>query len=412
MAYSLENTVELTALANAIRAKTGGSGTMTVSQMTSAVGTISGEGGSGGISSDTLTCSGDISYKFVHDNWTSFLQDYGPYMTFSNILSMYKCFENSMDLTYEAGLLTISTDNEQFVGAEAMFSGCEYLTDIPIFSGRIDRVQSMFSYCKRLRNIPTEKVSGISFTNAHQNNPENENMLLGHSMFRDCYSLRSIPSKFTYSCWDLGNTGSGGWPTRSVNYNQFYKCASLDKIENFYPVDQELHIVNQFSNMVYRCARLSEFKFSTNNAVRSWATQTLDLSGVGWLNVPTSLNLNFYDGEYGDNIYAECPHPITGWNSGITNATKITDATSYEALKDNVDSWTEDKAYSRYNKDSAYHTIQSLPDTSGYLAQNGGTNTIKFTGSAGSATDGGAINTLTSAQIAVATSKGWTVSLV
>ena len=42
----------------------------------------------------------------------------------------------------------------------------------------------------------------------------------------------------------------------------------------------------------------------------------------------------------------------------------------------------------------------------------GGTNTIKFNGAAGSATDGGAINTLTEEEIAVATAKGWTVSLV
>ena len=69
-------------------------------------------------------------------------------------------------------------------------------------------------------------------------------------------------------------------------------------------------------------------------------------------------------------------------------------------------------AYSRYNHDSAVATINSLPDTSAYLAANGGTNTIKFKGAAGSATDGGAINTLTEEEIAVATAKGWTCSFV
>jgi hypothetical protein len=66
--------------------------------------------------------------------------------------------------------------------------------------------------------------------------------------------------------------------------------------------------------------------------------------------------------------------------------------------------------YSRYNHDSAVNTINSLPDTSAYLATAGGTNTIKFKGNAGSKTDGGAINTLTAEEIAVATAKGWTVS--
>ena len=71
-----------------------------------------------------------------------------------------------------------------------------------------------------------------------------------------------------------------------------------------------------------------------------------------------------------------------------------------------------DVPYSRYNHDSAVETINSLPDTSEYLAANGGTNTIKFKGAAGSKTDGGAINTLTEEEIAVAAAKGWTVTLV
>lgn len=93
--------------------------------------------------------------------------------------------------------------------------------------------------------------------------------------------------------------------------------------------------------------------------------------------------------------------------------TEITDDTSYQLLKDNEDSYTRKIAYSRYNHDSAVETINTLPDTSAYLAESGGTtNIIKFKGASGSATDGGAINTLTEQEIAVAAAKGWTVSLV
>ena len=63
-------------------------------------------------------------------------------------------------------------------------------------------------------------------------------------------------------------------------------------------------------------------------------------------------------------------------------------------------------AYSRYNHNSAVNTINSLPSCSA------GTSTIKFEGEAGSATDGGAINTLTAEEIAVATAKNWTVTFV
>ena len=102
-----------------------------------------------------------------------------------------------------------------------------------------------------------------------------------------------------------------------------------------------------------------------------------------------------------------------GEKSGITEETRIIDEESYQLLKDNPNSWTTDIAYSRYNHNSAVETINSLPDTSEYLlANSGGTNTIKFTGNAGSKTDGGAINTLTEEEIAVAAAKGWTVTLV
>lgn len=66
--------------------------------------------------------------------------------------------------------------------------------------------------------------------------------------------------------------------------------------------------------------------------------------------------------------------------------------------------------FSRYNHDSAVETINTLPDTSAYLASAGGTNTIKFKGYSGALTDGGAINTLTEEEVAVAAAKGWTVS--
>ena len=95
------------------------------------------------------------------------------------------------------------------------------------------------------------------------------------------------------------------------------------------------------------------------------------------------------------------------YNAGITADKKVIDAASYQALKNDPDWWTMDIAYSRYNHDSAVNTINSLPDCS-----SGSNNIIKFNGGAGSATDGGAINTLTTEEIAVAAAKGWTVTLV
>jgi hypothetical protein len=145
--------------------------------------------------------------------------------------------------------------------------------------------------------------------------------------------------------------------------------------------------------------RLKNLTFETLGGaphIANWKSQTIDLSSnVG---------------------YASTDSYIVNYNSGITKDkgiyATIYAPEQYQALKNDPDWYTVDPQYSRYDHDSAVATINSLPDTSAYLATAGGTNTIKFKGAAGSATDGGAINTLTEEEIAVATAKGWTVTLV
>mgnify|MGYP007012013633 CR=1 FL=1 len=84
----------------------------------------------------------------------------------------------------------------------------------------------------------------------------------------------------------------------------------------------------------------------------------------------------------------------------------ITDATTYAKFKNSPDAWTAKVEYSRYNRTSAAETLSTVPQ----ITNARGTPTIKFKGEAGSATDGGAINTMTAEEVAVATSKGWTVT--
>jgi hypothetical protein len=133
--------------------------------------------------------------------------------------------------------------------------------------------------------------------------------------------------------------------------------------------------------------------FKTDNGVPytvKWKSQTIDLTT--------------YVG------YAPNGDTIINYNSGITSDKMVKADAQYQSLKNDPDWFSIERPYSRYNHDSAVNTINSLPDTSEYLATAGGTNTIKFTGNAGSSTDGGAINTLTAEEIAVATAKGWTVT--
>ena len=161
--------------------------------------------------------------------------------------------------------------------------------------------------------------------------------------------------------------------------------------------------------------------FATNNGEPykvNWKNQTIDLAGrIGHNNSDWS---NSYK-DYGQGYWKEK-------NNIFYNTTDLEQAKlNYNKLKsqDNWFSWSTKSGtyegknsvsysllFSRYNHNSAVETINSLPDTSEYLASAGGTNTIKFTGIQGALTDGGAINTLTEEEIAVATEKGWTVSMV
>ena len=184
----------------------------------------------------------------------------------------------------------------------------------------------------------------------------------------------------------------------NVSYyiNGFEYCYALDELINLpIPYTKATWTSNAFNSTFNRCNRLKNITFALNNGVPytvTWKNQVIDLSNyVGYTNISIK---------------------ITGYNSGITSSKEITNATTYQALKNDPYWFTMDINYSRYNHDSAVATINSLPDTSAYLATAGGTNTIKFTGASGSLTDGGAINNLTESEIAVATSRGWTVTLI
>lgn len=204
-------------------------------------------------------------------------------------------------------------------------------------------------------------------------------------------SLRSISPAFM-SKWYNANT-SGFTPMGSTS-----RLLSIDELINI-PLSNKAGVStsNQFGN-IYSLCRIKNFTYEMNGSqpyVVSWKNQKIDLSStIGY------VGSSAYNAE------------ILNYNSGITADKEVKDAATYEALKNDADWFTVYYSYSRYNHDSAVATINSLPDTSAYLEANGGTNTIKFMGQSGEFTDGGAINTLTEEEIAVATAKGWTVSLV
>ena len=329
--------------------------------------------------------TGDCTSLFASGNWDWFIEQCGEEITTEMIETTDRMFWGSkvksilFDLNCIEGCIVSQT-----------FYNCENLEHLPNIMGQLRNFYAFLYCCFRIREIPEQWATGIDWDYINTNTEWYWTRMT--QFFDSCYSLRSIPKILIKRLYGASSSSNA---CNSI----FNSCVSLEEIEGFRGPNATLsdNCLNNFQG----CHRLTRLVFdyedeATNTPrTQNWKGQTIDLSsGVGYV-----------DSQYNRNY-------ILNYNSGITADKEVTDDATYQALKNDPDWFTCDIAYSRYNHDSAVETINSLPDTSAYLAANGGTNTISFKGAAGSATDGGAINTLTEAEIAVAAAKGWTVSLV
>lgn len=389
----------LTNIGNAIRDKEGSSALIPVTDMATRIAAIEtggGGGGDSGIPEEAFNLTGTFLYRFCQNNWNWFLNKYGKQCTTSSITALNFAFNNSKDLTeipfqincYNVGQL------------QSVFNTCYSLTECPKLRGTFLKSTSfdstdMIKEVSRVRDFedlfdPAE-LDGFDTVLAQQwSCPK-------FVKFENCRSMRRVPSwfyKFKFSKESTQYPYYG----YSITNRTFAYCHVLDEVLDFpTPVCAGEQTSNMFEGIVGSCYRLKNFTFDTDNGtphVVKWKNQTLSFSdGAGYV-PPGSVD-----------------YITVSYNSGITKDKQVTDDASYQALKDDPD-WFGELAYSRYNHDSAVATINSLPDTSAYLASAGGTNTIRFRTGAGANTDGGAVDSLTEEEIAVAAAKGWTVTLV
>lgn len=330
-------------------------------------------GGGVEIPDSAFVLSGDCISWDYNGKWDNFITAYADRWSTSNITDASNMFKSSK---LSSLLFNINLGSNPILSSMFYYSR---FTTLPTIIGDNIEVQGMsnfLSYNDKIKNIPDGYFNFIGSVYGNYSNMS--------GMLSNCYCLRNFPASINIIPQKIMSTS---------NYNSFYYgmclgCYVLDEITNLGVSTLITYTKNAFGNVVTSCMRLNNFTFESGKTV-NWKNQTIDLSTVGYGLIAISAS-----------------------NYGITSDKQVTNATTYQALKNDNDWFTSDAAYSRYNHDSAVATINSLPDASAYLAANGGTNTIKFKGAAGSATDGGAINTLTEEEIAVATAKGWTCSFV
>ena len=376
----------LTAIGNAIREKTGSSDLIAPLDMPIAIGGIE-TGGSEAFNEFnysgqyfTANAGSPFAYNILNNlidgkNFTINLTGMGT-------LALFNYSGNLVDLSK----VVINIDGKGYgYNSYEMFYYCQNLEHLPklnvISSPNSINLSSTFAGCSKLKYIDEDfwsefwKLRDISSSEVRT-----------QAQFSSCLSLRQLP--------DLTML-NGFQNDMSSMYNQLYydlfaSCRTLDTIEYvpvIDPTNSSAKINNLFGGTFYQCMRVKDIIFATDNGtpyVRNWSNQKIDLSYyIGWAS---------YAGD------------ITSY--GITADKQVKDDATYAALKNDPDWFATKVDYSRYNHDSAVRTINSLPDCS-----SGSSNTITFKGTAGSKTDGGAINTLTEEEIAVAAAKGWTVSL-
>ena len=291
-----------------------------------------------------------------------------------NVTDLFSAFNNSSLST----IPPISIRGK--VSVQQAFSGCVNLTQLPTFiqytpSAKIVELIYMFKDCASITNIPSAYLSSIT---GYDSNTSNSTI----GLFQNCLSLKEMLDT--------------GICTSSVEFSHMFEnCCQLNKIVGLVMPNTEF-TSNIFTNMFKNCVMMSKLTFSGSGNYQ-WKSQTIDFTTCGY---DTTTN-HTYSTSMG------------GKNFTFDSAKQVTDASTYNQLKDTADWWTADVAYSKYDRQSAIATIKSLPDTKNYLSSNGGTNTIKFKKNAGSAKgDNYNMSKLSASEIAVATAKGWTVTLV
>lgn len=328
----------------------------------------------GELPEEALNITGSCTYKFSYNNWNWFLKEYSNRITTADLIDTNLMFMNSSN--QETIPFDFNYSGVYYADVSRMFDGCFNLKEIGAINNLIPRdMNQMFKNCHNLRYLP-------EFNNLDMSHLGSQG---GFLMFEGCSSLREIKPSFLKQLKNNRTANSYCAP-----YGSLKSMFALDKLIEV-PVVLSKLTTNRFS--CQQNYRLKELIFEVNDdnspISASWKSQVIDLTfSIG----------------YGTNI----DDITTYYNSGITKDKEVYDDATYQLLKNDPDWFSLNVAYSRYNHTSAVNTINSLPDTT----SGGGVNTIKFLGESGSATDGGAINTLTEEEIAVATAKGWTVSLV
>lgn len=427
---------KLEAIGDAIRAKTGGTGKLTLDEMVDEIEGISSGGGGGGIDINNTP----LDYLFYGGRFLDQIpsseiivtNNKSPQYAYANVNNpgkiipgfIYKnentqldinkqrvshVFEGvgwlnipKFDITTYSDLNTYSSNQSESAMPESIW-GMSKKDDI-IWDEIPTHVVDFFNtyYIKIQHGGPTDYVN---------RNGKNHNIFAAEVKNIDNFLNNFKPYSWSYHY----PYGSWGFYANFLLNQVFINLQFVDHIINLCVVGGTNEVTNNmfmtsstaaaYSTIGYT-GRMNEgttckdFTFELLNGEPypvKWKNQIIkiNMSSISSATQTGTAGLGFLT-----NLVSSIPLP------------QVTNATTYEQYK-NQHYQTNVVGYSRYNHDSAVNTLNSLPDTTygGEYTPSG--NEIRFGSSqyVGALTDGGPISNLTEAEVAVATAKGWTVTL-
>lgn len=343
---------------------------------------------------------------------------------FNNVSDMSFMFKNN-DKIIDLSDITININKDIGAPIISAFENCINLRKLPTFTMsqgskvNINQSSSFLRNCYVLEEGELQKVIYLESYSSPQN-----------SLFAYNYNIKNI---------DLSDMKLNTWDSNYWSYNDFInfepnlrslKLPAWNVKQDSKPMGSSYYLSDSFVEMIM----LNSLTFSTNadGSPMKAKVKGQSFNVTGSNSYPcgySQYDMDSYVISKGLMLYPDEPltgddnvfRDMTGYN---TTVEKI--QAGYDRVKNrpnwcsfwsgtvtyNGTSVTASRLTSRFNHKSIVEFINTIPDTSEYLATAGGTNTLKLLKYQGDLTDEGGVSDLTPEEIAVASAKGWTVTLV
>lgn len=363
-------------VADAIRDKTGSNELIKADNFDTAIAAIP----SGGLDPNDFKFSGSLEDWCAQGQWSNIIHKGLSYLEFTDITSTQNMWNH---YSYEDDLSDIEINfatSSSGVDMSTMFAYSQISKAPKLINAKCTRtgLPNLFLYCSNLRELDSNFSIDTSLVSDYTSGSFG-------SVFSNCNSLRHVSQSFVNTL-----KGSATTSSRLFNNNSYSGCYALEEL--YFNCPDITITSNMFSSWGgYYNAR--HIIFETNNGtplVRNWSNQNISFgSGIGYF-----VSLGF----------------IT--TAHLSTDKIIRDQSTYDLYKNDPDAvvldlYSENYGdFSWFNHDAFVEFLESLPDVSG------GTNNriTNVDGRSGNYTDAGAISTITAAEIAIATNKGWTIA--